>query len=368
MTSIELQFVKQYADRHGKMRYYFRRPGFQSVTLPGPPGSEAFMQAYQEALQNAAPKTAGEDRALPGSVDALIIAYRQSADWKRLGASTHRTYGNLLDNFRNRIGKNGRRYGEVPARGLLPRHAHLIVDSMGETPGAARSLIKRLRTVWDFGVLRGFVNSNPFRLVKLPPPGKGFRAWTEADIERFEAYWPEGSRERLALYLLLYTLVRRSDVVKLGRQHRRIMRLQNDETREVKQVEALHFVQTKGSAKAGAEPVDLVIPLHPQLKAALDALPPTNMTYLMTAFGKPFTGPGFTQYFGECARAAGLPARSSPHGLRKAGARRLAEAGCTPHELQGVGGWKSLKDVEHYTKTVARAKLAASAIGKLDRK
>ena len=43
--------------------------------------------------------------------------------------------------------------------------------------------------------------------------------WSEEEIERFEAYWPIGTRERLALAILLYTGLRRGDAVRLGRQH-----------------------------------------------------------------------------------------------------------------------------------------------------
>lgn len=367
MTQIELKYIQRFLDRHGRPRYYFRRPGFRRVALPGLPGSETFMEAYAAAL-GADARADGEAKVRTGSIGALIVAYYQSAAWAELDPMTHRVYRSVLDAFRERVGNSGVKYGDLPARGVQTSHVHKVLDAMADKPGAARNTIKRLRTVWDFGIERGLVAANPFKNVKLPKPGKGFRPWTEGDIERFEAYWPSGSRERLALYLLLYTLVRRSDVVLLGRQHRRKVQLKDPASGAPRDVDAIRFTQTKGSRKAGAEPVDLVIPVHPQLAAELDRLPNTNMTFLVTAYGKPFTGAGFTQYFGECARAAGLPANSSPHGLRKAGSRRLAEAGCTPHELQSVGGWSTLKEVERYTRTAERAKLAGSAIAKLDRK
>ena len=47
----------------------------------------------------------------------------------------------------------------------------------------------------------------------------GYATWTEDDITRFETKHPIGTRARLALALLLYTGQRRSDVVRLGRQH-----------------------------------------------------------------------------------------------------------------------------------------------------
>ena len=50
MTKIRLQFVQAFVDRHGRVRHYFRRRGFKRVSLPGLPGSEGFMAAYQAAL------------------------------------------------------------------------------------------------------------------------------------------------------------------------------------------------------------------------------------------------------------------------------------------------------------------------------
>ena len=50
MTRIKLDYVHECRDRHGKLRRYFRRPGFKQVALPGIPGSDEFMAAYQRAL------------------------------------------------------------------------------------------------------------------------------------------------------------------------------------------------------------------------------------------------------------------------------------------------------------------------------
>jgi integrase len=52
------------------------------------------------------------------------------------------------------------------------------------------------------------------------------------------------------------------------------------------------------------------------------------------------------------------------HGLRKAVASRLADIGCTPHEIAAITGHASLKEIERYTRTADRKRLAASAIAK----
>jgi integrase len=56
-----------------------------------------------------------------------------------------------------------------------------------------------------------------------------------------------------------------------------------------------------------------------------------------------------------------LPKNLSAHGLRKAGATRLAEAGATDHEIMAWGAWTTLKEVQRYTKTANRKRLAMRA-------
>jgi len=73
---------------------------------------------------------------------------------------------------------------------------------------------------------------------------------------------------------MLYTGQRRSDVVRMGRQHVR---------------DGFISVTQENTGTA------LEIALHPTLKAELDALPLDNLTFLMTAYEKPMTRAGFTQ-------------------------------------------------------------------------
>ena len=61
-------------------------------------------------------------------------------------------------------------------------------------------------------------------------------------------------------------------------------------------------------------------------------------------------------------REAGLPGRCKPHGLRKAAARRLAEAGCSANEIAAITGHKTLAEVERYTRAADQVRLAQQAI------
>ena len=109
--------------------------------------------------------------------------------------------------------------------------------------------------------------------------------------------------------LMLYTGCRRSDVVLLGPSN-----IKNG---------FLTYTQQKNRAR---KPITLTIPVHPDLRRIIEATPMVGVkTFLVTSFGKAFAEAGFGNWMRERCNAAGLPECSS-HGLRKAIARRLAEA------------------------------------------
>ena len=339
MTVFRLRYVKAYTDRHGKRRHYYRRPGCKPVPLPGEPGSRAFMDAYHDAEKNAPRREIGEAQTVPGSFGALVALYYKTGGFKSLAAQTQATYRNTLERFRAER-------GGLLVRGLKPRHIAAMLDHLSAKPGAQQNLRKALRNLLTLAVERGWLDAHPMAGMRRPKKAaQGFRTWSLADIAAFEAHWPSGSRERLALALLLYTAQRRQDVVKMGRQH-----VSGDLIRVVQQ-------------KTGTE---LWIPIHPRLKAELDAAPRTNLTFLMTQYGKPFSPAGFTNWFSEKAQEADLPPRSAPHGLRKAGAVMLAEAGCTPSQIMAVTGHKNLSEVTLYTAAADQVRLAREAMAKAE--
>ena len=121
---------------------------------------------------------------------------------------------------------------------------------------------------------------------------------------------------------------------------------------------AINVVQVKTGAR-------LTIPLHPNLAAALRAWPRKHVVILTTAFNKPFTYAGYGNMIADAIAAAALPDRCVLHGLRKAAARRLAEAGCTEKEIAAVTGHTTLKEVARYTRAADQKRLAAGAVAKL---
>jgi integrase len=109
---------------------------------------------------------------------------------------------------------------------------------------------------------------------------------------------------------------------------------------------------------------ELVIPVHPDLQAILDRAPSDKLTFLVTRFGKPFLERRSVIGSASNVTIADL-SRCSAHGLRKAAARRLAEAGCTEHEIAAITGHASLREIVRYTKAADQKKLARAAIDKV---
>lgn len=65
------------------------------------------------------------------------------------------------------------------------------------------------------------------------------------------------------------------------------------------------------------------------------------------------------------ATGAALVPNCASHGLRKACARRLAEAGCTIHQIKAITGHKTDAEVHRYTAKADQVRLAHSAFEKL---
>jgi len=105
------------------------------------------------------------------------------------------------------------------------------------------------------------------------------------------------------------------------------------------------------------------MPLHPHLKAAIDAGPCGEETFLVTEFSQPFSPNGFGNWFRERCIEAGVPGRA--HGLRKAIAARLAESQATAHKVMSITGHRTLEEVENYTRAARKPQMADSAMLKL---
>jgi integrase len=334
------KYTQAFVDRNGTPRFYFRKAGSKRTPLPGLPWSPVFMAAY-EAAQEGRPSHVeiGVSRTKPGTINALVVSYFNSMAFQTLAPETRRTRRNILERFRAE-------HGDKRSALLKREHVNVMFAKKAATRFAARNWLKTVRALMQFAVAEGLLATDPTTGIKnLSGKTDGFRTWNEDDIAAFEARHPIGTRERLALALLLNTAQRRGDVVRMGRQH--VRKTPGGPVIDVKQ------------QKTGTK---VAIPIHPDLQAVLNATPSEHLTFLTTAFGKPFAAAGFTNWFRDACNAAGLPRGTSAHGLRKAACRRLAEAGCSANVIAAISGHKSLNEVERYTVAANQERMARMGV------
>ena len=340
MVRIKLKYVVEDADRHGNIRLYLRMPGRPKVRLRGLPGTEEFMAAYQEALAHQPDQPRQAREAARGSFRRVCISYFASSSFAQLDLMTQSWERRALERVCELK-------GDKPVAMMQPKHVRNLRDELREMPGASKTRLKALRALFRWAVEADEAPHDPTAGVKpIRYVTIGHHAWTSDEIQAYEQRHPIGTKARLALAILLYTACRREDVVRLGPQHVRDDRIR--------------YRQAKNEHR---NPVDMDIPLHPDLAGAIAATTSGHLSFMVTAYGKPFTANGFSNTFKDWCRQAGLP-HCTAHGLRKAAAGRLAERGATAHEIMAITGHRTLQEVERYTRTASQSKLADSAMAK----
>lgn len=334
-----MKYLHAFKDRHKEWRYYFRRHG-RRIALPGPFASVEFNEAYAAALAESTGVPQKRRVAKHGTFAALATRYYGSPDYKGLSPSSQTNYKRVIDSF---LEKHGHRLVSQFTR----EHVDIIIGDMSETPGAGIVLLKRIRTLCRYGLAIKWLKQDPTAGAKSYK-SKEIHTWTEDEIEKFEKYWASGTKQRLGFALHLYTGQRGSDI--------------HDMVWSDIAADTIQVVQEKTDQEESDE--KLIIPLHRALQRELSLVKRGHVAILTTAYGKPFTVKGFANFMSDAIREAELPECCVPHGLRKAAARRLAEAGCTSKQIAAITGHKSLAEIERYTRKADQVKLARQAIEK----
>lgn len=336
-------FIHTFLDRHGKRRYYFRRYGTRTA-LPGKPGEPAFEHRYADALKASTTtqiaRGSGLRQAHPYSLSALIKIYRTTPSFLSCKPGTRRAYDISLREIEDA-------WGAFPAPALTRAKVNELMTNRANDPKRANRLHVRLKSVMELAVNLGWISVNPVaRQQPFKVKVKGFRAWPDDQIEKFQRRWRRGTKERVAFDLLLYLGQRSIDTVGMARNH-----LDGEA--------AIRIAQEKtGTA--------IWLPLHSDLKATLDAGPLGRLCLIETEFDRPRTVKGFYNWLKAAMRAAGCDDDLSPHGLRGAAATRLIDAGATGAQVCAITGHKSLKEMERYIRDRNQRVLALSAIRMLE--
>ncbi len=342
------KYTRQYNDRHGKRRTEFRRSGFGTWALREPIGSPEFWEDYNAALKGEVPpgvlatKPNEISKAKPKSFRWLFEEYKKSANYRKLQSSTRQRRSNLLEGV-------CLKHGDKPYAQMHRQAVLKLRDEKSDKPESANMLLKSLRQLFAFAIEYEYVEAknNPTLNVKnIKNASTGFHAWTFDELDQFETYHPVGTKARLALAVMLYGgCARVSDLRRIGKQH-------------ITKDGRLKYVQFKNR---DISPVEIDIKIIDEFREILDASPTGDLTFVVTDAGNQFSERGIGNWFKKKCIEAELP-HCSAHGVRKVAAARLAELGRSDHEIMASGGWKTLREVQRYTRGARNRVMADSAM------
>jgi integrase len=257
--------------RHGLVAWYVRRGRGQRIRIKAEYGSPDFWAQYRAAVEGAPSSALKTPKA--HTLAWAVERYRSSSAWGALAASTRRQWENVLRNVIKTA-------GGALLRDITNATVRDGRERRASTPHAANHFLKAMRHLFRWACEEKLVPNDPTKGVKMlagKNDADGFHTWTQEELDRFEARWPIGTRERLAFDLLLYTGLRRGDAVRVGRQHVRdgVITLRTEKHRQ---------------GKSG-EVVD--IPILPPLAASIAATKTGDLTFLVTEAGRPWVKDSF---------------------------------------------------------------------------
>lgn len=333
--------VTRERNRHGSVVYYYRVGKGPRVRLPDF-GTPAFQDSYKAALMGE-PSPVRTAVAKVGTLRWLVVEYKKSLHFRGLDEITQRRRDSM---FREMV----ERSGDVALARIAEKH---IVDGREKrtTTGkgtAANNYLKAVKPMFAYAKQRGWIDTDPAKNVDYVSTVKGEHTpWTIEDVQRYEKRHPVGTMANLAMRILLFTGLRRSDAVLIGHQH-----VRNGQVR-------FRPGKTKKSSGVTVSFTALV-----PLLEAIDATKTGDLTFLVTEHGNAFkSGAAFGNKFADWCGQAKVTKRA--HGLRKIGPTLAAEFGASAHELMAMWGWVTLEHAELYTRGVDRERLGNAAASRL---
>jgi integrase len=346
-------YVSDAPDRHGVVRYRFRRAG-KSLYLPGEPGDADFEEAYKAVLEGREPRKAAviphPKAIITGSFADAWRLVQNSAEWRKLDEATKYKNERLTNEFlKSKVAEGAAdAWATMPISDLRRRHIRTILASYADTPHKAKHLLTAIRRLLGEALDQDWIEHDPSLKIGWRPEYTGWRAWTLDERRAFEAKWPNGSMPRAAYALALWAGNRRSDVAS---------QLWNDVDFEGERI-------TVRQVKTGKV---LRLLLLPMLREALMDLPRRTETVISNAYGNSFSDKSLTGMMAHWTFLAGMGEKSGCtfHGLRKTLGKYLAEEGATSKQAGGILGHDDLDHVELYSREAEQERLAVDGMSKL---
>jgi integrase len=218
----------------------------------------------------------------------LVDQYYRSDVFKRFDKLTQADKRGVLNRFCETA-------GALPFASLRTEDVERSRDKRSATPGAADKLVKYLRTLFNWAIVKKHAAFNPVIGVAKINESDGWHTWSPAEVDTYRKHYAVGTKARLALELMITIGARISDAVRVGRQH------ESDGW--------LKFVAWKNRNRKSRKTIEC--PIRPDLAFALASTPTGDLTYLINDLGSAFTINGFGNKMRDWCDAAGLPHCSS---------------------------------------------------------
>ena len=331
-----------HAVKAGCKVYYYWHPN-RGTALEGKRvalGTDSRDPVFWEKLKAAQGKATGDVE--PGTFAALALAYRGpdsgvgSAEWEKNTPNTKRMYNLYIDRIVDK-------WGALPVPSITARHIYAFRELYADTPSLANQLVRMLRTLFAFGIPRGYIDRNPAIEVKPipyvdvehahPRPEDAFKRIIETAPEHI----------RRAAFLGRACGQRRSDLVRYGRKHRRADGLQ---IKIGKLRDKDHFIPLKASELAEIDSW-----------SCSDTGP-----WITNADGQPMSGDAIgsslDRFLAEAPELAGL--NLNPHGWRAMAVCDRRLDGLSHQEISAQL-CMSMNMVMRYSKHIDQERLAREA-------
>jgi len=358
VANVDLPYVEKNKSRHLNVRYYLRIDGKRICRLPDDINSEEFAVAYWKARKAAEPlmERSGEPKPIsvivkPNTFRWLCMEYMRSNAFTGLDKTTQDRRRNIIEAMwaEPLSDKDSRQYADMPLPKIDVGNLEVLRDRKKEAPFAADERLKVLRQVFDTKKDGKAIVANIARLVEpFKVYSNGHETATPENIAAFIEHHGIGSKAVLYVAIQMYTGFRVSDLAVIGPQHRR------------KDAFKLRLFKNRNRT-----PVDLEIAIHPILDGVLTMHKVTDLTYLVTEFGKPFSVKGLGNRISDWWRQAGMPHLTS-HSVRKGLATDVAHNEATDNMLESMFGWRDAKTSKIYTRDANRARLARQAVARIN--
>lgn len=282
------------------------------------------------------------------TVGDMLAAWEMSPGWTKLADNTKRQYAVYS---RYLLSLQSAQVKSVDRASLLDLRDAVIKKS-GNGAGIAFASVTSAAFGWAVG--RGWIEHSPATKLHVEIERGHLPAWEEKHVPMALAALSEHLRR--AVVLALYTGQRRGDLIAM----------------QWSAYNGTKITVIPEKTKRRTAVIPLVIPAPPELRAELDSWKPDPATgpILTTKFGKPWRmGSNLSKQIGDAlSKIKDFPAHHNIHGLRKLAATRLAQAGCTLHEIAAITGHQSLGMLQLYTRSVDQERAAESAAEKMEKR